>query len=265
MALRSRRSLGGGGQDDPAAAPDGPGDGGQMSLAEHLTELRSRVIRSVVAIALGAVVGWFLYPQILDILIDPYCEILPQDRPCRLIVTDPLEGFSIRIKLAAYVGLVLASPVVLWQLWRFITPGLYDKEKRYAIPFVLSSIVLFLLGAALALWSFPRALEFLVQIGGQDLEPFYTPGRYLSLITFMMLAFGVGFEFPVVLMFLQIAGVLHWRTLASWRRYAVVVIFVATAIITPSGDPITLLTLAVPLCLFYEANIQIGRFLLKRP
>ncbi|HUF32367.1 MAG TPA: twin-arginine translocase subunit TatC [Acidimicrobiales bacterium] len=263
MALRSRRGLGGG-EDDPDAAP-GSGDGGQMSLAEHLTELRSRVIKSAVAIAAGAAVGWILYPQILDILIDPYCEILPADRECRLIVTDPLEGFSIRIKLAAYVGLVLASPVVLWQLWRFITPGLYAKEKRYAIPFVLSSIVLFLLGAALALWSFPRALEFLVQIGGQDLEPFYTPGRYLSLVTFMMLAFGVGFEFPVVLMFLQIAGVLHWRKLASWRRYAIVIIFVATAVITPSGDPFTLLTLAIPLCLFYEANIQIGRFILKRP
>jgi sec-independent protein translocase protein TatC len=262
MAIGSRRPAPSDGEGD---RKEGAAGAAHMSLGEHLSELRSRVIKCGLAIAAGAVVGWALYAQIMDLLIGPYCEILPAGRECTLIVTDPLEGFSIRIKLAAYVGLLLASPVVLWQLWRFITPGLYDKEKRYAVPFVLSSVVLFVLGAALALWSFPRALDFLVAVGGQDLEPFYTPGRYLSLVVFMMLAFGIGFEFPVVLMFLQIAGVLHWRTLASWRRYAIVIIFAATAIITPSGDPFTLVTLAVPLCLFYEANIQIGRFILKRP
>ena len=121
-----------------------------------------------------------------------------------------------------------------------------------------------MLGAALALWTFPRALEFLVQVGGENLETFYTPGRYLSLITFMMLAFGIGFEFPIVLVFLQLAGILRWQTLAQFRRWAIVGIFVLVAIITPSGDPVTLCVLAVPMCLFYEASILIGRFILNK-
>jgi sec-independent protein translocase protein TatC len=113
--------------------------------------------------------------------------------------------------------------------------------------------------------TFPQALDFLVNIGGQELEPFYTPGRYISLITFMMLAFGIGFQFPIVLIFLELANVLSWRQLASWRRYAIVIIFVATAIITPSGDPFTLMALGVPLVIFYEGAILFGRFILKQP
>lgn len=238
-----------------------------MSLVEHLTELRGRIIKSVVAIAAGGVVGFAVYNRVLDYLIDPYCGILAKQdpgRPCRLVVTDPLESFSIRLKLSAYVGLLLASPVVLWQLWRFITPGLYDKEKRYAVPFVLSSVLLFALGGALAIWTFPKTLDFFRTFGGENLEAFYTPGKYLGLLTFMMLAFGIGFEFPVVLTFLQVAGALSWQRLVSWRRYAIVLIFVVDAVITPSGDPVTLAALAVPMCLFYEASILIGRFVLKK-
>ncbi|MGH9183734.1 MAG: twin-arginine translocase subunit TatC [Acidimicrobiales bacterium] len=235
-----------------------------MTLVEHLTELRSRVIKAVIGIAVGGVAGFLVYESVLDLLIQPYCDILPEGRDCVLIVTDPLDAFAIRLKVSAYVGLLIASPLVLWQLWRFITPGLYPNEKRFAVPFVASSAVLFLLGAGLALWTFPRALEFLVEIGGQQLETFYTPGKYLSLITFMMLAFGIGFEFPIVLVFLQMAGMLRWQRLVSWRRYAVVGIFVLVAVITPSGDPFTLLALALPMCLFYEASILIGRFVLKR-
>lgn len=249
MALRIRRTP-----KAPATVDTG------MTLVEHLSELRSRLVKSLIALAIGGVIGFILYEPVLRILQEPYCAISPE---CDFIVTDPLESFSIRLKVSAYVGLLIALPVVLWQLWRFITPGLYPNEKRYAVPFVGSSVLLFFLGSGLALWTFPNALEFLVSIGGDSLEPMYTPGKYLSLVTFMMLAFGLGFEFPIVLVFLQIAGILSWRRLASWRRWAVVGIFVLVSVITPSGDPFTLLALSVPMCLFYEASILVGRLVLK--
>ncbi|MBW3546711.1 MAG: twin-arginine translocase subunit TatC [Actinobacteria bacterium] len=255
MALRSRRT------EEPLGSSPQPAADESMTLVEHLNELRSRLVKAIIALVIGGVVGFLLYQPVLEILQAPYCEISEE---CTFIVTDPLESFSIRLKVSAYVGLLLASPVVLWQLWRFITPGLYENEKRYAIPFVLSSVVLFLLGAGLALWTFPNALEFLVKIGGESLEPLYTPNKYLSLVIFMMLAFGVGFEFPIVLVFLQVAGMLTWQRLASWRRWAVVGIFVMVAVVTPSGDPFTLFALALPMYLFYESSILVGRFVLKR-
>jgi sec-independent protein translocase protein TatC len=238
-----------------------------MSLVDHLTELRSRLIKALVAIGLGAVIGFVLYEPVLDWLRQPYCDVkeqFDQASTCRLVVTDPLESFSIRIKLSAYIGFLFASPIVLWQLWRFITPGLYPREKRYAVPFVAASVALFLAGALLAIVTFSQTLSFFAAFGGSDLELLYTPGKYLNLIIMMMLIFGLGFEFPVVLVALQAAGALHWRSLVAWRRYAIVGIFVVDAIITPSGDPITLLAMALPMYLFYEISILIGRFVLKR-
>ena len=232
-----------------------------MTLVGHLTELRNRVVIALVAIAVGGIAGFALYDSVLEILQEPYCKVSER---CTFVVTDPLESFSIRLKVSAYLGLLLASPVVLWQLWRFVTPGLYPREKRYAVPFVICGAILFVLGAGLALWTFPQALRFLVGIGGDAVEPLYSPGKYVSLIIFMMFAFGLGFEFPIVLVFLQIAGIVTWRRLASWRRYAVVVIFVIDAVITPSADPISLLALALPMCLFYEVSILVGRFILKK-
>ena len=238
-----------------------------MTLIDHLTELRSRFFKAAVALALGAVVGFLLYNRVLSYLVEPYCQVkhaAQANSACRLVVTDPLESFSIRIKLSAYLGLLMALPVVLWQLWRFITPGLSRKEHRYAVPFVLSSVGLFLAGAALAMVTFPKTLEFFSSFGGQSLELLYTPSKYLGLLILMMLIFGLGFEFPVILVFLQIAHVLSWEKLAKWRRYAIVGIFVVDAIITPSGDPVTLFAMAVPMCIFYEVAILIGRFALPR-
>jgi sec-independent protein translocase protein TatC len=241
---------------------------GPMSLIEHLVELRGRLMKAVAAVFIGGVIGFLLYHRVLDWLVQPYCDVkrhFGATTTCKLVVTDPLESLSIRLKLSAYLGLLIASPVVLWQLWRFITPGLYAKEKKYAIPFVASSILLFIAGAALAIVTFSKTLEFFAAFGGHDLELLYTPGKYLGLLILMMVIFGLGFEFPVVLTFLQVAGVLHWRRLVAWRRYAIVGIFVVDAIITPSGDPITLLAMAIPMCIFYEISILIGRLLLKRP
>ena len=240
---------------------------GAMPLVAHLAELRRRLVVALIAIGIGMLIAFFLYNRTLDFLVKPYCDVKREFQPgsnCRLVVTDPLESFSIRLKLAGYLGLLFASPVVLWQLWRFITPGLYEREKRYAVPFVFSSIVLFLLGGGLAIATFPKTLDFFARFGGSDLELLYTPGKYLGLLVMMMLIFGLGFEFPVILVFLEVAGILSWRQLAAWRRYAIVGIFAVDAVITPSGDPVTLLAMAIPMVLFYEASILIGRFALRR-
>ena len=232
-----------------------------MTLVEHLTELRHRLIVSAVAVAAGAVLAFAFYDRILDFLIQPYCDTLPAGRRCTLFITDPLEGFATRLKVATWGGFLLSSPVVLYQLWRFITPGLNPNEKRYAVPFVASSVSLFCLGAALARVTFPRALDFLLAVGGNDIEEILSPAKYLRLVLLVALAFGIAFLFPVLLVFLQLAGVLTSRRLKSWRRPAVVVIFVAAAVITPSQDPYSLFAMAGPMYLFYEASILIGRLL----
>ncbi len=238
--------------------------GGKMSLIDHLRELRSRVFKALIALAIGAVVGFLLYNRTLDILVRPYCHILPAGKPCVLRVTDPLEQFAVRMKISVYVGFLLSSPFILWQVWKFITPGLYEKEKRYAVPFVLSSALLFIAGAAVAYWTIEQALQFFVSLGGDKLESFYSPGPYLRLVTFMMLAFGLCFEFPIVLIFLQLARVLKYQQLVKARRFAIVGIWVFVAVATPSGDPYSLTALSVPMCLFYEVAIFWGWLRSKR-
>src|SRR5215210_1963678 len=231
-----------------------------MSLVEHLSELRRRLIISAVALVAGRIVAFVLYDWILDFLLGPYKSVTGKET---LVITDPLEGFATRLKIAAWGGLFLASPVVLWQLWRFITPGLRKREKRFAIPFIVASIVLFLLGACVALLTFKPALRFLVGVGGENLETFFTPTKYLNLITLMIVAFGVAFEFPIVLVFLQLAGVVPSSRLRKWRRPAVVVVVAVAAVITPSQDPYSLFAMAVPMYLFYEGAIVVGRLLKK--
>ena len=241
------------------AAP--PEVAGGMTLVEHLTELRRRLVISVAAIAVGAIVGFLVYQPLLDLLLDPYAAATGKRK---LFVTDPLEGFQTRLKVAGIAGMLLAAPIVAWQVWRFITPGLHRKEKRYAIPFVAASTVLFAIGAALAYYTLPRALEFLVNIGGPDLETIFSPGRYLGLIMFMMLAFGLAFEFPLILVFLQLVGAVTPKRLSSWRRWTYVGVFLVVAVITPSQDPYSLFALAVPMCVFYELSILTGRLLTRR-
>lgn len=238
---------------------------GRMSMLEHLYELRDRIIKCAIAIAIGGVVAWFLYPQIFDLLLDPYCRLQGSSvDDCLLLQTEPLEGFSVRLKIAGYGGVAIAMPVLLWQVWRFVTPGLYTHEKKWAYPFVFAAMGLFLLGAGLAYYSLTPALEFLVNVGGAGLDQQFRPAPYFELITYMMLAFGVGFEFPIVLIFLQLAGILEARTLRDIRRYAIVGIVVLVAVITPSGDPYTLAILSIPMYLFYEGSIIVGMLLTRR-
>src|SRR2546422_11449696 len=226
-----------------------------MTLVEHLTELRRRIVICLIAIAVGMVIAFFLYNRILHLLIGPYRDVTHKHS---LLITDPLEGFTTRLKIAAYTGLFFASPVVLFQLWRFITPGLHSHEKRYAIPFVISSIVLFAMGAAVAVITFEPALRFLVGVGGHSLESFFTPGKYLRLLILMILAFGVSFEFPILLVFLELAGVVPSARLRQWRRPAFLIIVIFAAVITPSQDPISLFAMAIPMYVFYEGAILAG-------
>lgn len=241
--------------------------GESMTLVEHLTELRTRLIICVVAVAVGMLAGFLLYDWIFEFLLQPYKDIATSENALadgKLLQTDPLEGFGIRMKTSAYSGIALAMPVILWQLWRFVTPGLYPNEKRWAVPFVASALALFVLGAGLAYYTLPRALDFLVDIGGDDLVTAFAPGKYFQLITYMMLAFGIGFEFPIVLIFLQMAGILETDTLRRGRRFAIVGICILVAVITPSGDPISMLMLSVPMVIFYEIAIVIGSVITKR-
>jgi len=254
------------------AAPVPPTDDhdGRMSLMEHLTELRDRLVKAIIAVTVGAVVGFLLYQQVFDALIGPYRELCDGgvdtlDENCRLLLTDPLEGFAVRMKVSIYGGIALAMPVLLWQLWRFISPGLYPREKRYALPFVASAFALFVLGAWIAYWTMPRAIEFLVTIAGEEnVVVAYSPAKYFQLVVYMMLAFGIGFQFPIVLVFLQLIGLVEPATLAGVRRYAIVGIAVLVAVITPSGDPISMLALTLPMVVFYEAAIVVGRIILRR-
>jgi sec-independent protein translocase protein TatC len=238
-----------------------------MTLVEHLTELRKRLVICVAAVGVGMVIGFIAYDWIFNFLIDPYKDIANSENSVgggRLLQTDPLEGFGVRLKTSGYAGIALAMPVLLWQVWRFVTPGLYPHERRYAVPFVISALVLFVLGAGLAYYTLPQALDFLIGIAGDGFITAFSAGKYFQLITYMMLAFGIGFEFPIVLVFLQLAGVVDAAALRKARRFAIVGICILVAVITPSGDPYSMLMLSVPMVLFYEISILIGSAIAKR-
>ncbi len=231
-----------------------------MTVVEHLAELRRRLIISIVAVAAAAALCYWFAPDIIRFFLEYYKDATNGQKDA-FIFTGPLDAFVTRLKVATYAGITLAVPIWLWQLWRFITPGLEQREKRYAVPFLLSSVALFALGAFVALITLPQALDFLIKAGGQEQTPLLTADRYLSLVTLMILAFGLAFEFPVVLVFLLIARVISTATLRRWRRWAIVLIVTFAAVITPSQDPYSLFFMAVPMYVFYEASIVIGRVL----
>jgi sec-independent protein translocase protein TatC len=235
-----------------------------MSVVDHLRELRDRLIWSIIAIAVGAVVCFIFFEPIIHLMVQPYRDatatrLLPQGKD--LIFTSPLEAFTTRIKVAAYGGFVVASPVVFFHLWRFITPGLNPKEKKYAIPFTVSSVILFVGGSMVAVITFPKALNFLLNVGGADFSPLLTGGSYITLVFLMVLAFGVSFEFPIVMMFLLLARVVTTRTLRKVRKFTFLGLVIFAAVITPSQDPISLFAMSIPMYLLYEVTILIGRIL----
>jgi sec-independent protein translocase protein TatC len=241
---------------------------GAMTLVEHLEELRRRLFLSLGAIGLASIVGWFLYDPLLTLMTNPYCDwvhSLPkaQQPPaeCRLVATSPIDPVMVKLKVVVVLGLFLALPVVLYQLWAFIVPGLTRRERRMAIPFVLASLLLFALGAFVAYVTLPKALGFLLGFSGQNITPFLTANSFLSFVLLVALAFGATFEFPIILIFLTIVGVLSTAKLREWRRMAILVIAVAAAVITPSADPYSMLAMMLPMLLFYEVAIIVGRLM----
>lgn len=230
-----------------------------MTLAEHLGELRRRLVISLAAFVAAAALAAIFYNHMLSFLQHPYCRVNPGH--CQFYVTQPLDPLSLRVKMAAFGGLILSSPVVLWEVWRFITPGLRPSEKRYAVPFVIASVLLFVGGCATAYAVFPHALAFLQAAGGPSLREILNPNSYLTLILLMMALFGLTFEFPVLLIALELARVVRPATLLHHWRWAVIIITVVAGVFTPSSDPFSMLALAIPLVVFYFLSILIGKLL----
>lgn len=235
-----------------------------MSLLEHLRELRSRLMVCVAAFVLAMVVAYVLYGHVLSFLERPYCASIGHGETCALYVTGPLDAFAVRMNVTAYGALLLSSPVALFEFWRFVTPGLRANERRYALPFVAATSTLFISGAFVAWLTFPHVMTFLHGVGGPGIRDIFTPDRYIGLISSLMVLFGLTFEFPVLLVALEIAGVVSPAALGAMRKTAIVAIVVVSAVITPSSDPFSMLAMALPMMMFYECSIWIGKIIERR-
>lgn len=236
-------------------------------MMEHLEELRTRLIKVVIGFVVGALVCWFLYESILDLLVEPLRRLALADELLadgELIVTGPTEALGVRLKVTAFGGAVLSLPIAMWQLWRFVTPGLYSHEKRSGAAFVIVGVLLFAAGAGVAALVLPTALEILVGFGGPDLLLIPRASEYLSFVMILVIAFGASFEFPLVLLALTFLRILTPASLRRGRRLAWIVMLLASAVITPTQDPITMVLLAVPLAALYEATILAASLIARR-
>lgn len=260
MALTEERPASG--QAVPEQQP------GTMTLFEHLAELRNRMIVGIGAVLVASIVAWFFYGNVVDFMRGPYCHLLAIQKSkaisgCDLVTRGPLEGFTTRLKVSIYGGVALSAPVLFWELWRFITPGLQKNEKRYVVPFVAAATVLFASGVATSIWIFPKALHWLIDVSGPGVVPLFSPSSYFMLYVAMCVIFGAVFMYPLVLVALELAGVVPSRKWRKWRRPAIVVICAVAAIITPSSDPFSFMAMAIPMLIFYEGAIIVGRVLGK--
>ncbi len=229
-------------------------------ILSHLQELRWRIIRSAVAVVVTSLVSLIFAGRIKEILERPYQQIC-QD--CAFQVLGATEQFSVLMKIAFFGGIVLASPYVLYQAWAFISPALTARERRWAIPIVSACAVLFALGVAFGYWSLPRGLDFLLNIF-EDVRTDLRLVDYFSFAIRFLLAFGLSFLYPVFLFAAAAAGLITSAQLAHGRRWAVLIIVTAAAIITPTGDALTLTLLSVPLYLFYEITYWLVRLVLHK-
>ncbi len=239
-----------------------------MTLVQHLQELRRRLLVSLVAlIVVTLVVAVFAYHPIFHLLRQPYCDLPASRRTggvgCQLIFTHPTDAFFIRLKVSLIAGVLLSSPIWL-QIWGFITPGLHRHERRWATTFLMASLVLFALGSTIAYLVLRPALDVLLGFGGDGVTALLEVTQYLSFITTILIIFGVSFEFPLVIVLLNLAGVLSSDRLRSSRRVAIFLLFLFAGVATPTQDPITMLALALPLCLLFELSVLFARWNDKR-
>jgi sec-independent protein translocase protein TatC len=232
-----------------------------MPLMAHLVELRQRLVKSAAALAAGTFVAFFFNEQILDLLAKPYQIAVPEGT---LAFFRPTEAFATVMRMSLFGGVILASPVILYQSWRFVSPALTRKEKRWAYPITLTFVFLFLFGVLVGYVALERGLGFLLEFGGDALTPIIGADFYLKFATRFILAFGIAFEFPVFLFAAAAVGAVTSKMLRSNRRWALLIILIAAAVITPSGDPMTLMLLSTPLYILYELTILAIRFVLRK-
>ncbi|WP_239311183.1 MULTISPECIES: twin-arginine translocase subunit TatC [unclassified Frankia] len=234
----------------------------RMSLTEHLRELRDRLAKALIALAIATVVCFIFEPRIFDLLKEPYCSLPAKSRAgggeCQLYFFGILDAFMIRLKISLIAGAVVSAPVWLYQLWSFITPGLHRNERRWSLAFVSSSLVLFTLGGYFAYLTLNKGLQLLLGFSGDGLVSLLDVNKYLSYVIAMLIVFGLSFEVPLLVAMLNLAGVVPTRTLRAWRRPEIFLVFVFAAVVTPSQDPFTMIALGLPMCLLYEVALIIG-------
>lgn len=234
----------------------------RMSLLEHLEELRSRIVRSLIAVTVGFLVCWVLAERIFSFLARPIYRYLPEgSRLTFLGVTDP---FILYVKVAALAGIFLTSPVILYQVWSFVVPGLYRRERRYALPFVVSGTLFFLGGGLFAYYvAFPFAVEFLLGMG-DEFDAMITIERYFGFLLTVILGLGLMFELPILILLLAKMGVVTPRFLMRHFRWAVLIIFVVAAIITPTPDVVNLCVFALPTIALYLLGVAAAALVTRK-
>lgn len=226
----------------------------RLPLTEHLDELRKRLVKCLVAWVAGTIVAWSSSERIFGLLLQPAVNALGHDRPLQAIA--PAEIFFTYLKCALLAGFVLALPIVFWQAWAFVAPGLYAKEKRAALPFVLISTLLFVSGAAFGhVAVFPLMFQFFASFDNEFVQSAWTMHEVFGLVTSMFLAFGAAFEIPVVVYFLAIAGIVDVKGLLRGTPYAILVVFIVAAVLTPSPDWVSQVMLGVPMVALYLLGI----------
>lgn len=289
----------------------------ELSLLEHLEELRERLIKAIIALLLAMVAGYFVAPHVLDLLVKPiiraqgFVEQARETRALTLTIRDdgtlallgsptveelgdvsrlefqvegmeqpvaffghrapapllylrPIDPFMIRLKASLFVGLFLVMPFLLYQFWAFIAPGLLKRERRVVLPLILAGTILFPLGAAFAYFILDFALRFFSSFVIDSSVMFNDANAYLGFVLTMMLAFGILFELPLGLVLAMHAGVVSPQWLAARRKYIFIILLIASALITPTGDPVSLMALALPLQFLFEVSLVVGRFLHRR-
>lgn len=231
----------------------------KMPLTAHLEELRTRLIRSLIAVGVCFLISYAFKEKLFWIVSRPLIDVLPQGS--FMIFTGLPEAFFTYLKISFFAGLLLASPFVLYQIWKFISPGLYQKEKKYVVPFVITSTLLFVGGVCFAYFLvLPPAYKFFVDFSTDFFRPMFTLKEYLSLTLKLLLAFGIVFEIPVFLFFMTKIGLVDSRTLARKRKYAILIIFIAAAILTPTPDAFTQILMALPMMVLYEVGILVSKW-----